>query len=64
MATKKQAETEKLEKAFNSKAIMALTEFAVSRGYSLKRVKLANSAAKNHDDASVVGYGGWYLFDG
>jgi hypothetical protein len=50
--------------ACGSKAIMALTEFAVSRGYSLKRVKLANSAAKNHDAASVVGYGGWYLFEG
>lgn len=47
--------------ACGSKGIVAVTEFAKQNNYSLIRVELTNSAQKTKDDASVVGYGGWFL---
>lgn len=47
--------------ACGSKGIIAATEFVKQNNYSLIRVELTNSAQKTKDDASVVGYGGWFL---
>lgn len=41
--------------------ILGITDFAKNKEYSLIRVALTNSAEKTRDDASVVGYGGWFL---
>ena len=47
--------------ACGSKGIIALTDFAKEHKFSLIRVQLTNSAERTKDDASVIGYGGWFL---
>jgi len=54
----------RFEQACGAIPVCASTQFALERGYSLIRVGLTSSAAATGDKSRVVGYGGWFLYEG
>ena len=59
-------DTEKFNplQACGAVGVLALTDFAKAKNYSLIRVGLVNSGDITGDNTRVVGYGSWLLFDG
>ena len=52
------------KQACGAMGICALTAFASSQKYSLIRIGLINSSNATGDKSRVVGYGGWFLYEG
>jgi len=52
------------EQACGSIGICGLVGFANKRNYSLIRINLINSSLASGDKSRVVGYGGWFLYEG
>lgn len=52
------------QQACGAVGVLALTNFAKTKGYSLIRVGLVNSGDVTGDNSRVVGYGSWFLYEG
>lgn len=52
------------EQACGFTGVCALTKFVKNRGFSLIRVGMYNSGDVTGDNSKVVGYGGWFLYEG
>ena len=52
------------EMACGAVGICGIVNFAKERGFSLIRAGLTNSSASTGDTSRVVGYGGWFLYEG
>lgn len=69
LITAEMIETNNIEKfnsyqACGSVGVMSLVLFAKEKGYSLIRVGMFNSGDITGDNARVVGYGSWILYEG
>lgn len=53
-----------VDMACGAVGICGLVNFAKNRKYSLIRIGMMNSSAITGDSSRVVGYGGWFLFEG
>ena len=52
------------QQACGAVGILALTNFAKAKGFSLIRVGMTNSGDVTGDNSRVVGYGSWFLYEG
>lgn len=52
------------QQACGAVGVLALTNFAKEKDYSLIRVGLMNSGDATGDNSRVVGYGSWFLYEG
>lgn len=52
------------QQACGAVGVLALTNFAKIKGYSLIRVGMVNSGDMTGDNSRVVGYGSWFLYEG
>lgn len=52
------------QQACGAVGVLALTNFAQTKGYSLIRIGLMNSGDVTGDNSRVVGYGSWFIYEG
>lgn len=60
----KQVEEFNHQQACGAVGVLALTNFAKSKNFSLIRIGLMNSGDVTGDNSRVVGYGSWFLYEG